>query len=196
MSRWLAILLAGVLGGCFPPPGPAVKGIPAEALLGRRDDFAIYIEQDGKLMAITDRTATLRKAPFTLVVVFPAPSDVLVNCNDSPALFDAPRSLGKAPLDFIAEAPGNPQHQVVLTEGAYHRWFIERGPSHTFESVTMKDAVFHGRRTIEAFLRPGSARRPIESLEGNALYFVFVSTIPHAAKYVERHSERLKILFR
>ena len=30
---------------------------------------------------------------------------------------------------LIAEAPGNPQHQVVLTDQAYHRWFVEPGTS-------------------------------------------------------------------
>ncbi|MCY2930704.1 MAG: hypothetical protein NTV86_14635 [Planctomycetota bacterium] len=197
MLRWLAISLAGLLAGCANPFAPVVEGIPAEGVIGTRDDFALYIEQDGKLMAIQDRTAALRKAPFTLVVVFASPSNVLVNCSDSPALFDTPKPLKQILSGSpILEAPGNPQHQVVLTNEASHDWFVRDGASHTFESVTMKDGVLHGRRTIEAFTRPGTSRRPIESLEGNALYFVFVSTWPQTGRIIERHTERLKILFR
>ena len=197
MSRWLAISLAGALAGCLPPPPPTVEGIPDEAVLGTRDDFAVYLEQDGQLMAIRDRTANLRKAPFTLVFVFPSPSVLLVNCSDTPKLFDSRARLEQAlPGDrVIAEALGNPQHQIVLTDEAYHRWFVGPGTSHTFESVTMKDGVCHGRRTIEAFVRPGAPRRPIESLEGNALYFVFLSTVPQAPTHVERRRERLKVVF-
>jgi hypothetical protein len=197
MSQWPVIsLLAAALAGCVPPATPVVDGIPDEGVVGTRADFAVYIEQDGKLAAIQDHTASLRKAPFTLVLVFSAPSSVLVNCADSPGLFDSAVRPEPYPTgDVIAEAGGNPQHQVVLTDRAYHRWFVSPGTSHTFESITMKDGTYHCRRTIEAFVRPEAPRRRIESLEGNALYFVFVSRVPELGRSVVRHRERLKVEF-
>ncbi|MCY2923838.1 MAG: hypothetical protein NT031_00080, partial [Planctomycetota bacterium] len=167
------------------------------AVLGTHEDFAVYLEQDGKLLAIRDRTAILRKAPFTLVLVFPSPADILVNCADTPGVFNA--AAGSAPYptgEPVAEAVGNPQHQIVLTEQAYHRWFVTPGTSHTFESITLKDGIYHCRRTIEAFVRPGSPRRGIEGLEGNALYFVFVSRQKLLSMSTVRHRERLKVEFR
>lgn len=184
------------MGGCLPPTPPAVQGIPDTAVLGTRD-FAVYIEQDDKLIAVKDHTAVLRKASFTLVLVFPSPSSVLVNCADTPGAYDAATGPGRSvPREIIAEAVGNPQHQIMLTEQAYHQWYVSPGTAHTFESITLKDGIYHCRRTIDGFVRPGAARRGIESLEGDRLYFAFYSEAQGKGPGPVQRRERLKIEFR
>jgi len=197
------IALAALAAGCNGEGGkPLVRPVSADSAVLRSPGgtFSVYVEQNGRLVAMSDHTVRVKKAPFTLVLVFPALRGVLVNCSDQPGLFDQARTGGAVtkmpPLGRqIEEAAGNPHHQVVLTEEAWHHWYIFADSAHKFESVTHKDDKYFCRRTVGTYLRPGAERGGIEQFEGNTLYFVFVKPAWSGSERIEQDREYLKIVF-
>jgi len=150
--------------------------------------FAISVEQDGKRVAIstTDRTVTLKKAPFALVFTFmgTGPGNIAVNVSldsDSHRAVLAGRDINEVPgLEGtgMAEGTRNKNRNFFIRPRCFHYWYYDDPKDHRFDKVAPGADRIVCTRTIKHYRTWGPeqclcANTPISQIEGDALYFVF-----------------------
>jgi hypothetical protein len=176
----------------------AALAVAAEpAATGR---FAVSIEQDGKPVAVKDHEATLRKAPFDILVDLPGKgSFVYVNTSFADAMYEKAKTnkpLGREfrPGLFMAEGDRNAEKDIIPGPDAIHSWYYETDQDNRFNEVKPSGAGFRGRRTVANAYLDGKDVK-VEDWKDSTLYLVFLSGEgkPDASETVERQREYLKL---
>ena len=199
LSAVFFILLIGVFpAGIFSQAG----GFPAQD-----EWFSFAIEQNGRPVEIENNRLTLRKAPFTLVLITRGPVGVLVNCSESDKLYkgflkNKPLSAFLDEPDFfmgIGEADGNPDELFLIDDVSPHYLYYAPNQAHRFSSVEFDGNFVIGRRIISSYTtyRDGFEPIPIEELAADVLYLsMMYSEWDADYNKIELQKEALKIVFK
>jgi len=199
----LALLAAAtcMLTGC-PPNGPA-NGPPAGgATKLDAGDFIVAVEQDGKRVMLNDHQVRLARRPFTIILVFPKWTGVMVNASDRSemaAAVQAGRSVSTVlplPRRGLPEDLANPRKCIFVTEKGFNYWYyFGRGKS-SFDEVIQAEREFVCKRRIASFAADNAAAaRPLTQLPKRELYLTFVSVKWSGNQRVQKSAEYIKVVF-
>ncbi len=171
--------------------------------------FEVAIVQDGNKIPIKDHSVELNKNPFSIILKFFKPDDVLINATFDPTVYDKV-SDGDS-LDEIfsfggtfAEKLFNEDENIYITEdGNSNCWFYDNDEYHKFSSVTRNDEAIICNKRIKSICLEKAIRVKIEDVKEDALYLVFAKTggyvkdaLGYDSTYKIIQSEYLKIVFK
>jgi hypothetical protein len=119
--------------------------------------FTLRVEQKKKDVLIIEHEVTLKKKFFDLVFEFNQPSGVACLVSlDSTAFLQA--KAGKSISEIkgfenmrsagMAEAPKNPDQDLMISAGAYQFWYYEKREDHRFSRTEHKKELIRCWRTI------------------------------------------------
>jgi hypothetical protein len=138
-----------------------------------------FIEQGGKNLAIRNGRVAVGRAPFTLVLRFPAKAEVQAHLATMPPSLEAMLLSKQGTADLfppggaLAEKDRNEDRTLFLSpsdDATYHSWYYhDARDQHGFEGVTVEGSMVVGRRTVAAvFEEP--YRVTMEEYLGSTLY--------------------------
>jgi len=189
---------AGVLTG-FPNGSPGLTGGVTKLTTS---EFTVAIKQDGKLVTLHDNEARLAKGPFTVILVLPRWSGVMVNASHTDRL----TSLVKAgsPVSAVLPLPkrampedmGNPRQCVFVSDEGYNYWYYLGDAKSSFDEVTNYPREFVCKRHV-ANLAPDKdgPLTPLTQSPQADLYLTFVATQWSGGQRVEKASQYVKLVF-
>jgi hypothetical protein len=119
--------------------------------------FTLRVEQKKKNVPIVEHEVTLKKKFFDLVFEFNQPSGVACLVSlDSTAFLQA--KAGKPITEIkgfenmrsggMAEAPKNPDQDLMISAGAYQFWYYEKRDDHRFSRTEHKQDLIRCWRTV------------------------------------------------
>jgi hypothetical protein len=143
----------------------------------------------------------LRRAPFTVVVRFPAMTVARVHVSQSPAGYELVRTNAPAaelnPLGGgIAEEDGNKDQSLYLSgaeRASFHNWPRPSGSAHRFDTITADAGAVIARRQVTAFVTPDRIRHSVEDFAGDVVYLA--CRLIGSASGVEVQRQGLKLRF-
>jgi len=171
-----------------------------------KEYFDFQIIQENQAVPVIDHEVTLRRKPFTLVIILKEKIGVLTNFSVNPLLYDG-FSHGKS-LEKILEEPDlfmgmaeydfNPEKRIFIDNIAAHYLYYDSEKAHRFSRAEIKDNIIYGYRDIDFFQhRSYDPIRKIENLQYDILYVVFMyMEYDDDWNRIEKQSDFLKINFR
>lgn len=177
-----AVALATV--GCDPKTNVESSRVTEVRHEGPREHFAVGLQQDGRKIPIRNHVAVLKKAPFSLVLLFPDQPGVLVNTQTSPALLEKARRR----RDLTRSAPlTNTMKQwkapiLRASDDSWDYWYhygLSRDMTKfdDVQRVELRDGgnVMACKKIIQQVqLSPDDQAVPVEELSADRLHLVFV----------------------
>jgi hypothetical protein len=151
----------------------------------RRSPYRLELRQNGKAVTIAAHQATLKAAPFELVLTLPRKAGVLLNVSLTPTIFKraaAAKRLTKGmPLGSgsgMAEHPRNPKRELWSSSTGSHYLYYKSAKEHRFSRVRVSGDRLIGARRVESVvdIHGTKKRLRIANLKGRSLYLVALRT--------------------
>ena len=200
----LLILAAGVLPGCpgngnAPGPGPGPGG-KTKINVG---DIVVAIEQDGKRVMLNDRhEARLARRGFTIIIVFPKWSGVMVNASHRAEMAAAVRAgrpvstVLPLPRQGLQEDLGNPRKCIFVTDKGFNYWYYLGKGKSRFNEVVQMPKEFVCKRQVANFAADNADQaKPLAQLPQRELFLTFVSVKWSGRQRVQKAAESVKLIF-
>ena len=198
----LLTLAAGVLPGC---PGNGLGPGPGAGGVAKLDagDFVVAIEQDSKRVMLNDRhEARLARRPFTIILVFPKWSGVMVNAShrgQMVAAVQAGRDVSTVlplPRQGLPENLGNPKKCIFVTEKGFNYWYYLGKGKSRFNEVVQMPKEFVCKRQVANFAADNADQaKPLAQLPQRELFLTFVSVKWSGRQRVQKAAESVKLIF-
>ena len=143
--------------------------------------FSVYFEQDGNKIDIINNEVKLKRALFSIILVFPQPMGLLINgsFNDSTYHF----ALKNLPMDQLpgfretgmAEDNFNPKKEILIANNAPSYWYYDSKKENRFDNVTEENSKLICEREIKTLDNVDTKKNSKVSDCKNPLYLVFIS---------------------
>lgn len=170
-----------------------------------RTPYRLELRQNGKAVPIVKHQASLKAAPFDLVLNLPRKAGVLLNVSLAPAVYKraaAGKRLNKGlpmgPGTGMAEHPRNPKRVLWSTSQGSHYLYHQSATEHRFSSVRVSGEQLVGTRRVEAVVDVHGKRRrlTVAQLKGRSLYLVALRSRYTAKGSQEVWRDYLRLTFR
>jgi hypothetical protein len=177
----------------------ALVGLGAWSQEGNLFDLAL--EQDDLVLTPEEGVYSLEPQEFVILATIQGNESLYLNFSTNPALYNAVRD-GKnfqKVLGFggtgMAEALGNPDQEIWLTDGGWHVWFAQNSKVSRFDEVLLTDWGKVGIRTVKSLYDVDAGER-IAWEEVEQIYLVLADARWAEGEYEVKAAQGLVLDFR